>query len=246
MDYYEQSNDYSTDDSSSSNNSSIITNEPNCNCDAYGSCQYCYGDEIDYWNSCKTFDDLRQVMLLFIQGKIYKTPMHFGPIVEKDPTYIQHLVKLNEIGAISFDGQEYLKTERVTTTFMQREYISFYYQLKPSQNLNDIITKLIEAKVYYVIFDFNTEKTYIEPSLGKLSFKNNEVWVTKTLNHNTGLFDNHTHMGVAPYDESALSVFSQYVQNLQENLLSFIVWSKTWNKPKDGKYLVENMVKCLE
>lgn len=67
--------------------------------------QDCYVADVVIWNRIKTFEDLIEVNSSFVEGKIYKSPYHGGPVT--NDMDVSNLSKINRLGFITIDGQPY-------------------------------------------------------------------------------------------------------------------------------------------
>lgn len=66
----------------------------------------CYVADGVIWNRIKTFDDLVEVNSSFVEGKIFKSPYHGGPVT--DDMEVSDLSKINRLGFVTIEGQPYL------------------------------------------------------------------------------------------------------------------------------------------
>ncbi len=214
---------------------------------------------IPIWQNCKSFNDIRIAMAKFITGnnEVSMHPNHYGPLLDYDPEYIQRLLKLNEIGAISICGQEFIDkieidTETDTETrHMQREYIDFAYRLNNTQTLKNIIKKFNSSNMfYYAINNNNTTKLYQTKELGIINFDNPEFWLTKQQNMITKEYTNLTHIAMPEDSSSSYDNFKKIINDFHDNTILFTCWSKTWEREYTNThipiYLLDKVIKCLQ
>jgi hypothetical protein len=60
------------------------------------------------WYQVKTYDDLLKLNIEFINGKIERTPYHWGPLHTSSQQLIDNLVELHHYGILTVNGQESL------------------------------------------------------------------------------------------------------------------------------------------
>lgn len=71
--------------------------------------QYEYVPPEEIWGAIRTYQDLIEVNTAFIEGKLFKSPYHFGPITSDwSDTGDSSLAQLNRLGFVTVDGQPYL------------------------------------------------------------------------------------------------------------------------------------------
>jgi len=200
-----------------------------------------YCDE--QWEKFKTFKGLLKNMALFIKGKLPDTPSHSGALLDRDPEYIARLLQLNSMNILTNDGQEWTQTITKDSVYMQREYVEFAYKPASTKVLNNIITALNNANLYYYAVSYNDCKVYQKPGIGKIDFSNPEFWLTRTLIKAKGEYENHTHVAEPRDMFSDYIQYYHYAKNFFPGTVFFMVWSKNWDEP-DG-YLMDEVIKSF-
>ena len=201
--------------------------------------------DVCVWNMCQSYEDIQHTMISFIKGEIYRTPTHMGALVEKEPQYIDKLIKLNTLGAITEGGQQFENTYTINECHMQREYLIFAYKLKINETLESILDKIKNSDFFYQALDYNNNTYYQSDEIGLIDFKNPEFWVTRTKDLKTNTYENHTHL-VCP--EDIPTIFEEYqniVEDFYDNVIIFEVWSKNWERNENGIYLLDKVIQCF-
>ena len=72
------------------------------------------------WRRVRSFDDLRDVMVLFIKGKEQRTPWHNGPLAPESASIRDQLLVLNRNGFVTDDSQPGM----ISAARKQRAYVS--------------------------------------------------------------------------------------------------------------------------
>jgi len=99
------------------------------------------------YEKTKTFQDLIDLNLLFINGKIDQTIYHLGCLDNETLPYIEELIKINQLGLLTVESQPgYLFHNK----YRQRAYIKFFI------NKDNIYLKRIikNNKLYYRITEY--------------------------------------------------------------------------------------------
>jgi hypothetical protein len=199
------------------------------------------------WFKLKTFKGLLTNNRLFIKGEIPNTPEHYGRLQETDPGYIERLLKLNTIGLLTTNGQEFKRIIQKDKITMQREYINFVYKIpKYYKNINlklaELITRFNKCEVFYYAIDYDSKKLYQTPGLGRIDFDNHEFWVTRSQDRHTKEYINHTH--IAQPIDSLDTEYSYFARDFYKGSIFFQVWNKTWDD--EDKYLLDKIIECFE
>jgi hypothetical protein len=219
--------------------------------ETYIDCTECTNkmEHFEHWYYCNSWGDLLCHMLKFLKGEYIDTPSHFGPLQEKDPLYKEKLIKLNALGVISENGQEFEQIHRLNKSYMQREYLVFAFKSRDDSHLQTILDKFQKADFYFQAFAHDTKlptKYFISTGLQLIGCDENEYWVTRTLNHNTKEYDNHTHLVCYEDMPNILVEYCDILETVLDNLVIVQGWAKTWDFPKDGIYLLDKIIQCFE
>jgi len=198
------------------------------------------------WFKYKTFKGLLTNNRLFITGEIPNTPEHNGRLLDTDPGYIERLLKLNSMGLLTTDGQEFTRVIQKDKIKMQREYINFVYKIPKSyKNTNaklaEIIKRFNESDVFYYAIDYDSKKIYQSYGLGKIGFNNAEFWVTREQDRNTKEYKNNTHMA-EPINELD-TLYSYFAKDFYKGAIFFAIWNRTWDD--ENKYLLDKIIECF-
>lgn len=215
------------------------------------------------WYNCDTYTDVLCMMRKFINGEInyypgYDVSMDKGRATidaANDKKYIHLLLKLNDIGCLTYGGQSY-KLEKKTDFFfsggvyvyngtvydgnyMEREYISFYYKLKKNQNMEDICNKMKNNGMYYNICDY----------IKKVCYKHYDITdeeqdiVTRFISNMNEIYPLTCACIEFNYDE-VIDYIPDFRMKSYKNIFVFTVMEDSWEK-KD-EYLIERIFKILE
>lgn len=204
-----------------------------CDCDNCDNCQdrdrY---ENFSHWYNCETWDDLRMHMLKFLQGEYHMTPSHFGPLQEKDPLYKEKLIKLNSLGIISDNGQEFEQIKRINKIDMQREYLVFGFKINDQHHLETILDKFQKSDFYFQAYSFNSNlnsnpKYYLSDGLELIDFDNPEFWITRTLDLKTNEYNNYTHLLCYQDMPYILKEYQKILPTLYDNLIIVEIWVAT-------------------
>ena len=114
----------------------------------------------------QTYRDLQDVNILFLQGKLKKTPYHLGPVDEETIPLLENLITINDLGFISVMGQPALdEIKFVDRTWKLNGQIcgNWWYQLRQRSVIEGYLPKayldlFLEFMVnqpdyYYRIYD---------------------------------------------------------------------------------------------
>jgi hypothetical protein len=217
----------------------------------YLECNVCVSPEehFKHWDNCNTWVDLLIHMKKYLKGEYLETPSHYGPLQEKDPLYKEKLIKLNELGIITDSGQEYEQIEQMNSVYMQREYLIFGFKMTDESHLANLLDKFQNADFYFEAFAFDTvqpNKYFISNGLEPIGFESSEFWVSRTFNRKTKEYENHTHLLCNEDMPYILDEFCNILSTLQDNLVIVEVWTKTWDLPQNGKYLLDKVIECFQ
>lgn len=114
-----------------------------------------------------SFDDLKKTNVAFLCGKISRTPYHHMPICEETIPLVDKLVKVNEYGFFSMEGQPAIKSGGIlkmswfdscgnlcSNWFYETHQKSFISGIMESHHVDNFISFLKTKPVYFVIFGF--------------------------------------------------------------------------------------------
>lgn len=129
----------------------------------------------------KTFDDLIQANVRFIEGKLPESPYHGGPLESDSQTLIPRLVNLHRrFRILSVDGQTGYKGS--TDTVKQRPYLAFFIEKNMSTNL--FLSKLKQDQdLLLVVIDRNGivfRNTYDTERTPLTIVNSNDMWEIQT------------------------------------------------------------------
>ena len=118
------------------------------------------------WSSVKKYEDLLDLNLKFIHGKINQTPYHCGPLVDPSPGLIKNLDQLHRYGLFTVNGQEsvceYGKQFTYDGEYEQRGYLEFFTDPDVMVDINGhplidrFIEKIKESELVYVVNNIKT------------------------------------------------------------------------------------------
>ena len=216
----------------------------------YLECNMCssHMEHFQKWYNSTCWDDLLMHMKKFLSGLYIETPYHYGPLQEKDPLYKEKLIKLNEMGILTDNGQEYEQVSNMHEIYMQREYLVFGIKLIDEIHLAIMLEKLQKADFYFQAYAFNNKldnKYFISNGLDPIGFTSKEFWVTRTFIRQTQEYKNHTHLICHEDMPDILREYYDILPSIQENLVVVEIWAKTWEFPSDGKYLLDKLIECF-
>jgi hypothetical protein len=88
--------------------------------------QYDYVPVNDIWGSIRTYQNLIEVNTAFIEGKLFQSPYHYGPVTtDWSNTGDSSLAQLNRFGFITINGQPYLhKVE----SFLDKDKVEIFME----------------------------------------------------------------------------------------------------------------------
>lgn len=128
------------------------------------------------YDDVKTFKDLINTNLMFLNGEIQFTWYHNGPIVDDHQNAIPDLIKLNKYGFFSIDGQSNQEKEEIEEEeygyTRNGEFITVGVQ---SIQYISYISGLVEPCVSGFLLDYlkNNEDVYFSMSMSKTTLFDN-------------------------------------------------------------------------
>lgn len=109
------------------------------------------------WSLGRTFNDLQTLTLMFIQGLLFMTPYHLGPLDPESSIIYDQLYKLNTLGLITTNSEPFDEFVFEGIRKRQRPFIDFVIQ---TNRLEPFIQRLLAMnKTVYA-----ETKAYLSPS----------------------------------------------------------------------------------
>lgn len=203
----------------------------------------------------KTYKDLLKANVAFLRGKISETPYHLGPIDEETIPLVNDLVKINEAGFLSIEGQPALvETDFVEKTWKypngriggnwwytieQKPYICGFM---PTSQLNPFLHFMKNKKDYYYQIVVNT----IPSQLLATTFPEERYNVTRSRSHKVKSelsrvkWTNDTNINNEP-EEDTRGNFDEYpiCYKLLESTVYVIIAGREYNKGSVETLLLE-------
>ena len=135
---------------------------------------YGLSDPEKVYKNVRTYKDLIKTNVAFLQGKIYHTPYHLGPIDPETIPLVQNLVRINEMGFFSTSGQPAL-TETVFiepwknnetgrtggNKWFETEQKSYIVGFMPKGHLARFICFMQDKKDFYYKVSINCEPVQV-------------------------------------------------------------------------------------
>jgi hypothetical protein len=127
------------------------------------------------WKSITSYQDLVDVNVAFLNGKLSRTPYHSGPIDKETVPLLKKLIKINKMGFVSIEGQPAVCSYKNITTknifgkeigkmFYDEEQKSYSVGILPLKYLAPLRAFLSKRKdVYYLITDRKKTLDYKYP-----------------------------------------------------------------------------------
>lgn len=100
------------------------------------------------YKSVTSFQDLIDLNVCFLRGELSWTPYHDGPIFEETLPLLQNLIRINEAGFLSVEGQP----GTLTPTIEQKSYI---VGLVPRNIAQRLKIYLLTKPVYFEMYSMN-------------------------------------------------------------------------------------------
>lgn len=173
------------------------------------------------WYRAKTVEDLISLNVLFVQGLLYRSISHLGPLDPESNDIQSALLNCCKLDCFTNESQPYYKDNNVK----QYPYISFFYWKDKSSDLIDNLTTLHPTATIYqsnnkkLIKHGNNSPTY----LSEIYTNNKWVKQNKVLTYNT--FKNviekeYEELPLANIDLQTRTNFFFIVDNLENNSIS--------------------------
>jgi len=127
----------------------------------------------DPFRAVQTWDDLLQVNILFLEGKIWGTPYHHGPLEPDSVPLMGKLVALHRYGFFSINGQGSLVNEWER----QRSFITGFLSADHAEGLANYFQKHRKSFVGRIL--------YLRRQAGSTYLKNDLYYSDARLNERT-------------------------------------------------------------
>lgn len=113
------------------------------------------------WDKCENFTGLKELMALFLLGKIKKNPWYNGELNPETIPLLKDLVQINKKGLVSLNGQPGVyETEKLSNGKILYKYQRAYIQGFMKRKHFEKFAKKLLAKEKYIIAFAKDEKAY--------------------------------------------------------------------------------------
>ncbi len=109
------------------------------------------------WNGIETYDDLIRTNVAFLEGRMDRTPYHFGPIDPETAPLVPRLVQLNKLGFVSTNGQPVELVETRTCIYEQRSHIRGFMLAHHLPRLEAYAKEKIRDGYYFIVSSLSTD-----------------------------------------------------------------------------------------
>lgn len=110
--------------------------------------------EEDPWENISDFSQLQGLMILFLNGKLTYNPWHATEVDPETVPLLEDLIKLNDLGCVSIEGQPGECDEDV----IQRAYLDGFVQ--NNIDIDNLFNLCEQNEIFCVVTDYNNQTFY--------------------------------------------------------------------------------------
>ncbi len=113
------------------------------------------------WNGIKSYNDLTNANVAFLEGRMNETPYHGGPLDPETAPLVPRLVQLNKLGFVSTNGQPAEIRETRTMRNEQRSFIDGFMLARHLPRLEAYAKEKIRDGYYFIVSSLSTDAPQI-------------------------------------------------------------------------------------
>jgi hypothetical protein len=111
------------------------------------------------WGTINTMDELKEHMILFLEGKHKENPWHGGPVDSETVPLLGNLIMINRLGMVTFEGQPGMRAKMGNTLSIQHGYI-IGILTKEDYPVSSLVEHFrADSELFTILYDFKEKKT---------------------------------------------------------------------------------------
>ncbi len=179
----------------------------------------------ELWEGIRFFDEMLYLTGLFIKGELNCTYYHMAPIVKNHESALTSLMKLNELGVITTNGQVYLNEDN----HIQRSYLSFVLHVDNDFDYMAFSKKLFDKGLIVAAhIDMNTSILFDDEYQGLLT------WGSKEKSYCVSKSNEREYTFVHSY------CYTEYdIENKNERVYCATIASRNWDNLECDQVLID-------